>query len=135
MKIKKIVDISMLLEEDIPSDPEPQIPRIQRMDHKMTASQMGQFFAGATELSAQAVRELCRMGGAHIWCESDDTFFAGNGIIALHTALTEGERTVRLPAPKALVAWPTGEHLYTDTLTVPTGALTGLWIEAERYGE
>jgi hypothetical protein len=44
-------------------------------------------------------------------------------------------RTVKLPAPKALVAWPSGERLFTDTLTVPTGALTGLWIEAERYGE
>ena len=106
-----------------------------------TAAAMGEadgrktFFAGATQLSAQAVRELCRMGGAHIWCESDDTFFAGNGIIALHTALTEGVRTVKLPAPKALVAWPSGERMFTDTLTVPTGALTGLWIEEERYGE
>jgi hypothetical protein len=36
-KIKKIVDISMLLEEDLPSDPEQQIPRITRMDHKDTA--------------------------------------------------------------------------------------------------
>lgn len=103
-----------------------------------TAAAMGEangcktLFAGATELSAQAVRELCRLGGAHIWCESDDTFFTGNGIIALHTGLTPETRTVRLPEKKALVAWPSGEELYTDTLTVPTGALTGLWIEKER---
>lgn len=89
-------------------------------------------FAGATELSAQAVRELCRLGGAHIWSESSDTFFTGNGIIALHTALTDSVRTVKLPEAKALVAWPTGEELYTDTLTLDGGAKTGLWIEKSR---
>ena len=73
MKIKKIVDISMLLEENIPSDPEPQIPRIQRMDHKMTASQMGQFFAGATEKDlpegngwAIDFVQLCTHCGTHL---------------------------------------------------------------------
>ena len=40
MKIKKIVDISMVLEEDLPSDPEIQIPHIQRRDHKDTAPEM-----------------------------------------------------------------------------------------------
>ena len=48
MKIKKIVDISMVLEEDLPSDPEIQIPRIQRVNHKDTAPQMGLYFPGAT---------------------------------------------------------------------------------------
>ena len=40
MKIKKIVDISMVLEEDLPSDPEIQIPHIQRRNHKDTAPEM-----------------------------------------------------------------------------------------------
>ena len=43
--MKRFVDLSMLLEEDIPSDPPGQIPSIQRMDHKETAKQMSQFFA------------------------------------------------------------------------------------------
>ena len=30
----KIIDLTMLLEEDLPSDPEIQIPHIQRRDHK-----------------------------------------------------------------------------------------------------
>ena len=44
MKIKKIVDISMVLEEDLPSDPEIQIPHIQRRNHKDTAPEMGNYF-------------------------------------------------------------------------------------------
>ena len=48
MKIKKIVDISMVLEEDLPSDPEIQIPHIQRRNHKDTAPEMGNYFPGAT---------------------------------------------------------------------------------------
>ena len=46
--MKKFVDLSMLLEEDLPSDPPVQIPKIQRLNHKDTAPQMGQYFPGAT---------------------------------------------------------------------------------------
>ncbi len=86
-------------------------------------------FAGATQLSAQAVRELCRLGGAHIWCETEDTFFCGGGFVALHTGFGGSGRTVRLPEKKQLVAWPSGEVLDTDTLTVDAPVKTQLWIE------
>lgn len=45
----KIVDLTVLLEEDLPCDPEVQIPHIQRQDHKETASGMSNFFPGTTE--------------------------------------------------------------------------------------
>ena len=44
----KIIDLTMLLEEDLPSDPEIQIPHIQRRDHKDTAEEMPKYFPGAT---------------------------------------------------------------------------------------
>ena len=44
----KIIDLTRLLEPDVPSDPPEQIPKIQYMDHKETAPGMGKFFADAT---------------------------------------------------------------------------------------
>ena len=44
----KIVDLSIALENDLPSDPPNQIPQIQYLDHKMTAESMASFFSGAT---------------------------------------------------------------------------------------
>ena len=44
----KIIDLTMLLEEDLPSDPEIQIPHIQRRNHKDTAEEMPKYFPGAT---------------------------------------------------------------------------------------
>ncbi|MBQ8611318.1 MAG: hypothetical protein IJ412_06370 [Oscillospiraceae bacterium] len=87
-------------------------------------------FTGATELSAQAVRELCRMGGAHIFSEDDaDTWLCGSGFYMLHTGFARGSHTVNLPAEKELVAWPQGTALCTDALTVDGPVKTGLWIE------
>ncbi len=71
--MRKIVDLSMLLEEDIPSDPPQQIPKIQRMDHKETAKGMTQFFASATEDDlpegngwAIDFVQLCTHSGTHL---------------------------------------------------------------------
>ena len=44
----KIIDLTRLLEEDVPSDPPIQIPKIQRLDHKDTADQMPAYFPGTT---------------------------------------------------------------------------------------
>ena len=73
MKIKKIVDISMVLEEDLPSDPEIQIPHIQRRNHKDTAPEMGNYFPGATiddlpEGNGWAIdfAQLCTHSGTHL---------------------------------------------------------------------
>lgn len=45
----KIFDLSISIEEGIPSDPEPMIPKVQYIDHRMGAQQMKQFFPGITE--------------------------------------------------------------------------------------
>lgn len=44
----KIIDLSIPIESDLPSDPEIQIPRIQYCNHKDTAEQMAGFFQGCT---------------------------------------------------------------------------------------
>ena len=44
----KIIDLTMLLEEDLPSDPPIQIPKIQRRNHTDTAEEMPAYFPGAT---------------------------------------------------------------------------------------
>lgn len=44
----KIIDLTKLLEEDLPSDPPIQIPKIQRRNHTDTAAEMPAFFPGAT---------------------------------------------------------------------------------------
>ena len=90
-------------------------------------------FAGATELSPEAVRLLWRLGGAHIYCETDDTFLCGGGIYMLHTSRKKGEKTVRLKEKQRLTAWPSGEEIYTDTLTISESGATGLWIAKEMW--
>ena len=42
----KIIDLSIPIESDLPSDPEIQIPRIQYCNHKDTAEQMAGFLSG-----------------------------------------------------------------------------------------
>jgi len=93
------------------------------------------FFVGATQLSAAAVRMLSRLGGAHIYCESNDTFLCGNGVYALHTNLEYGERTIRLPEEKELIVWPEGDVICTDCLTVDGPAKTQIWIEKSHWGK
>ena len=90
-------------------------------------------FAGATELSPDAVRLLCRLGGARIYCESNDTFLCGAGVYMLHASREPGARTVRLPEKKKLVSWPSGEVTYTDTLTLSAPGTTGLWLSADLW--
>ena len=86
-------------------------------------------FVGATELSAEAMRHLCRIGGAHIYCETDDTFLCGNGFYMIHTSLHPGVRTIRLPEKKELISWPEGDIFSTDTLMIDRPAKTQIWIE------
>ena len=69
----KIVDLTMLLEEDLPSDPPIQIPKIQRRDHKDTAEEMPAFFPGSTvadlpEGEGWAIDfvQMCTHSGTHL---------------------------------------------------------------------
>ncbi len=69
----KIIDLSIVLEEDLPSDPPIQIPKIRRLNHKDTAEQMAGFFEGATvddlpEGNGWAIDflEVCTHSGTHL---------------------------------------------------------------------
>jgi len=69
----KIIDLSIPLEDGLPSDPPQQIPRIQYLDHKDTAADMANFFSGATvddlpEGNGWAVEyiTLCTHSGTHL---------------------------------------------------------------------
>ena len=42
------------------------------------------------------MREWCRRMGAHVWCESDDTFGAGCGFAFIHAA-TAGRKKISFP--------------------------------------
>ena len=44
----KIIDLSIPIEDGLPSDPPIQIPKIQYCSHKDTAEQMAGFFKGCT---------------------------------------------------------------------------------------
>ena len=69
----KIIDLTVLLEKDFPCDPEMQIPKIQRLDHKDTAESMPAFFPGATiddlpERNGWAIDfvQMCTHSGTHL---------------------------------------------------------------------
>ena len=49
VKNKRIIDISISIESDLPSDPPPTIPKIIYSDHREGATEMKMFFPGITE--------------------------------------------------------------------------------------
>lgn len=69
----KIIDLTIPLEEDLPSDPPVQIPKIRRLNHKQTADQMPSYFPGSTvadlpEGNGWAIDfvEMCTHSGTHL---------------------------------------------------------------------
>ena len=69
----RIVDLTTLLEGELPSDPDIQIPHIQNIDHKATAPGMKDFFPGTTEEDlpegngwAIDFVQMCTHSGTHI---------------------------------------------------------------------
>ncbi|MBU0927052.1 MAG: cyclase family protein, partial [Spirochaetes bacterium] len=69
----RIIDLSIPIEDGLPSDPPMQIPKIQYMNHKDTAEQMAGFFKGVTvgdlpEGNGWAIEflQLCTHSGTHL---------------------------------------------------------------------
>lgn len=69
----RIIDLTMVVEEDLPSDPPMQIPRIRRLNHKDTARDMPTHFPGATvddmpEGNGWAIDylQICTHSGTHL---------------------------------------------------------------------
>jgi hypothetical protein len=49
MKKSQIIDLSISIESELPSDPPMMIPEITYVDHKTSATQMKDFFPGLQE--------------------------------------------------------------------------------------
>lgn len=69
----KIIDLSIPIEDGLPSDPPIQIPHIQYLNHKDTAEQMAGFFTGCTvgdlpEGNGWAIEflQICTHSGTHL---------------------------------------------------------------------
>ena len=55
-------------------------------------------YAGALAMTSEFLRGLARFAGAHIYLDTDDTFYANDRLIVLHTGWRPGgTRTIRLP--------------------------------------
>ena len=60
---RRIIDLSIYLENDVISDPPPFGPKITYMDHDSTFPQMAPFFPGLFPLSARRKKELAPVRG------------------------------------------------------------------------
>ena len=80
-------------------------------------------FYGGALLDADFVRETARHAGVHIFCDSDDNFYEGNGIISIH-AIQPGAKTIHFPVPTDVLDIFTGEVLARQVaeLTIPMEA-------------
>jgi hypothetical protein len=55
-------------------------------------------YAGVVAWTSELMRGLARYAGAHIYLDTDDTFYANDRLLALHTNWRPGKmRTIRLP--------------------------------------
>jgi hypothetical protein len=64
----------------------------------------------AAPLPADLLRECCRYGGGHIWCEEDDVVLASDTVAAIHS-VKAGPRTLCLPSPRPVWDLLSGEKL------------------------
>ncbi|MGN1052423.1 MAG: hypothetical protein ACI4SH_03425, partial [Candidatus Scatosoma sp.] len=53
-------------------------------------------YYGAKTMRSDFVRAAARFAGVHIYCDSDDVFYYGNGLLTIHASAT-GKKTIRLP--------------------------------------
>ena len=77
----------------------------------ITIKDNGDFTAiyyGSKQISANIVRELARLAGVHIYCDSDDVLYANNSYITFHAA-TSGKKRITLPRASTLKEVYSGE--------------------------
>lgn len=70
----------------------------------ITIKDNGDFTAvyyASKHISANIVRELSRMAGVHIYCDSDDVLYANNSYLTFHAA-TSGKKRITLPKTETL---------------------------------
>lgn len=67
-------------------------------------------FVGALQLTADGIREICRLCGVHIYSESQDALMIGNRLLAVHAGSEAGPREIHLKSRAIL----TGEGYAHD---------------------
>ena len=67
----------------------------------------------AAPLPAPLLRECCRQGGGHVWCEDDDVVLASDTVAALHS-VKGGKRTLKFPSPRTVWDLLSGEKIGDD---------------------
>jgi hypothetical protein len=76
---------------------------------------------------AEALRDIARWSGAHIWSADNDTIYANKSLLCLHSA-TSGKKVIELPAGTAARNLDTNEIEEGPTLHVEMPAYrTRLW--------
>lgn len=89
---RKIIDLSVALEAEIPSDPEVMLPEIEYFDHKVTAGQMAGFFPGL---------DPADLPGGEGWALEKLTIYTHNGThldapYHHHSTMSGGERAITI---------------------------------------
>jgi hypothetical protein len=74
-------------------------------------------FTTTVPLPADLWRNLARLAGEHVYCESNDILLADSSVVALHS-LQPGEKTIRLPATSQVTDLVTGELLAKSTTEI-----------------
>ncbi|HEU4986000.1 MAG TPA: cyclase family protein [Rhizobiaceae bacterium] len=89
---RRIVDLSVPLEMEIASDPQPMLPKIIYMDHKATAEQMTQFFPGL---------KVDQLPGGEGWAVEQLSISTHNGTHLdapwhFHSTMDDGKRAITI---------------------------------------
>lgn len=74
-------------------------------------------FTTAVPLPADLWRNLARVAGAQVYCDSNDILLADSSVVALH-ALQPGEKTIRLPTSSTVTDLVTGQPFATPAAEI-----------------
>jgi hypothetical protein len=86
-------------------------------------------WSAAPTLPSALLRTIARGAGAHVYCDSGDQVFRSERLLAIH-ACSNGERTIRLPAPMNVRDAITGESVargVTEFAVVTQRGDTPIW--------
>jgi hypothetical protein len=94
----------------------------------LAAKQVGRsrsVFCGSHILPPDLLRNLARVAGVHIYCDSGDVLHANDSFVLLHTS-SAGEKTIRLPRRGDVVDVYEGKVLFrnVDSFTINEAAQT-----------
>lgn len=65
-------------------------------------------YSGVLQLPVEALRDIARQAGVHIYNDQNNVVMAGNGLVALH-ASSPGKKVIKLPSESAVEDLLTGE--------------------------